>query len=116
MRRQRIQPEMVSENGIAHGYVACYAFVEAAGCENTIGCCEVLFAVEAFFLEGFEDGVFPYVEGCAGGCAAHRGDGLVDGGFGMVDAESCCYRGLVWFGIGCEGSAWCLVEGWADQI
>jgi len=39
MLRQRIEPEVICEDGVADADVACDAFVETALGEDAVGCC-----------------------------------------------------------------------------
>ena len=102
MRGQRVKPEMIVQNRVAHGYVASYAFIEASRGEDAVGGCEVLFPVQPLFFERVEFRVSPDLEGAAGGGAAHGCDMAVIVGFGMVDAQAGCDRGLPWFGACCD--------------
>jgi hypothetical protein len=88
VRRQRVQPKVVFEYGIADGDVACDAFIEAARREDAVCCCEVLFAVEALVFERGELGVRADLEGFAGCGAAHGCDAVVVMRFGVVDAKA----------------------------
>lgn len=78
VRRQRVQPEVVRQDRVAHANVARDALVVAAVGEDAEGGRQVLFAVLALFLRGVA-GVGADLEGAAGVGLA---EGLDSGGWG----------------------------------
>lgn len=107
--------EVVRQDRVSHRDVACDAFVEATLGENTECRCEVLFAVEALFLEGGELGVLADLEefagfGAAAGLDLGWGGGCTGGGGGGVDGLGGDGE-LGLGGWGEVGDGWCH-NGW----
>ncbi|KJR90047.1 uncharacterized protein SPSK_06589 [Sporothrix schenckii 1099-18] len=72
VHRQRIQPEMVGQNWIAHRHVAGHALVEAAIGKYAEDSRQMLLAVETLFVERGKRGIGSNLQSLAGGGPAQR--------------------------------------------
>jgi hypothetical protein len=68
---------MVCEDGVAHRNVASDSLVEPAVGKDTEGGSQMLFAIDALFVESCEVGVCPDLQLLTRGCPAQRARLLV---------------------------------------
>lgn len=78
---------MVRPHRISYADMSGDTLVKASFCKYSICRREMLFPIQPFILQALECGILSYLERFTRAGAAHGCDGLVIGGFGMVNAE-----------------------------
>jgi hypothetical protein len=110
--RERIEPEVVCQNGISNRYVASHAFVEASVCKTVDGSelsssrstinlhsessGKMLFAIQSFFLQAVEFGIGTDLKLLAGRSHAKRSSFSI--AFGFANERGCngCHCVRMW--------------------